>query len=120
MYLLFEQTSEETITENQYSSVDRSTTPSGSRTERENKSCAMFRDTTVEENDFTNSCNSINVYMNETFSNGIPLEKLDSTVAGQGSKEYNSFKKEFAVSFFFKNNQCHTLKRSNICSCYLQ
>nr|XP_022308537.1 receptor-type tyrosine-protein phosphatase T-like isoform X2 [Crassostrea virginica] len=88
---------EETITENQYSSVDRSTTPSGSRTERENKSCAMLRDTTVEENDFTNSCNSINVYMNETFSNGIPLEKLDSTVAGQGSKEYNSFKKEFAA-----------------------
>ena len=42
-----------------------------------------------------------NVYMNETCSSGIPLEKLDSIVAKQGTKEYNDFKKEYAVRHFF-------------------
>ena len=58
----------------------------------------------MKENTTTNRYDPIeedNVYMNETCSSGIPLEKLDSIVAKQGTKEYNDFKKEYAVRHFF-------------------
>ena len=64
----------------------------------------MIRDSTEKEKNTTNSYDIIdddNVYMNESISSGIPLEKLDTTVLKQGTKEYNDFKKEYAVSFFF-------------------
>lgn len=64
----------------------------------------MMRDSTVKENTTTNRYDpkeEDNVYMNETCSSGIPLEKLDSIVAKQGRKEYNDFKKEYAVRHFF-------------------
>ena len=102
--LLLNQFLEETLAENQYSNVDLSIEPSDSRTEKENKIVAMMRDSTVKENTTTNRYDPIeedNVYMNETCSSGILLEKLDSTVAKQGTKEYNDFKKEYAVRHFF-------------------
>ena len=64
----------------------------------------MLRDSTEKENNTTNSHDIIdddNVYMNETISSGIPLEKLDTTVLKQGTKEYNDFKKEYAVRLDF-------------------
>ena len=64
----------------------------------------MLRASTEKEKNTTNSHDVIdddNVYMNESISSGIPLEKLDTTVLKQGTKEYNDFKKEYAVSFFF-------------------
>ncbi|XP_078327342.1 receptor-type tyrosine-protein phosphatase alpha-like isoform X1 [Crassostrea virginica] len=93
---------EETIAENQYSNVDLSTTPSSKRPEKEKgkKPSAILRDSTTKADKTANSYDSINgddVYMNETFSNGIPLEKLDSIVAEQGTKEYGDFKKEYAA-----------------------
>ena len=63
----------------------------------------MLRASTEKEKNTTNSHDIIdddNVYMNESISSGIPLEKLDTTVLKQGTKEYNDFKKEYAVSFF--------------------
>nr|XP_022305244.1 receptor-type tyrosine-protein phosphatase epsilon-like [Crassostrea virginica] len=91
---------EETLAESQYSNVDLSIEPSDSRTEKENKIVAMMRDSAVKENTTTNRYDPIeedNVYMNETCSSGIPLEKLDSIVAKQGTKEYYDFKKEYAA-----------------------
>lgn len=63
----------------------------------------MLRTSTAEENVPTNSFDSVDedsVYMNETFRNNIPLEKLHSVVAEQGTTEYDQFKKEYAVIFF--------------------
>ena len=96
--------SEETITGNQYNNVDLSTTPADSMTEKEKKTSSFLKTSSVKENNTTYSYESIddeNVYMNETFSIGIPLEKLDFTVSKQGTKEYNDFKKEYAVSLDF-------------------
>ena len=64
----------------------------------------MLRSSTEKEKNTTKSHDIIdddNVYMNESISIGIPIEKLDTTVLKQGTKEYNDFKKEYAVSFFF-------------------
>nr|XP_022308538.1 receptor-type tyrosine-protein phosphatase gamma-like isoform X3 [Crassostrea virginica] len=91
---------EETIVENQYSNVDLSTTPAGIRTEKEKRTSSLLRASIEKEKITTNSHDIIdddNVYMNETISSGIPLEKLDTTVLKQGTKEYNDFKKEYAV-----------------------
>nr|XP_022308543.1 receptor-type tyrosine-protein phosphatase T-like [Crassostrea virginica] len=91
---------EETITGNQYNNVDLSTMPADSMTEKEKKTSSFLKTSSVKENNTTNSYESIddeNVYMNETFSIGIPLEKLDFTVSKQGTKEYNDFKKEYAA-----------------------
>ena len=71
----------------------------------------MLRDSTAEENNPTNTFDSIdedNVYMNETFRNNIPLEKLHSVVEEQGTTEYDQFKKEYAVIFCFLLIQMHT------------
>ena len=85
-----------------------------------------MRDSTVKENTTTNRYDpkeEDNVYMNETCSSGIPLEKLDSIVAKQGTKEYNDFKKEYAVRHFFLfvffEFQSHTLINITICFCFL-
>ena len=101
--------------------MDLSTTPSSKRPEKEKgkKPSAMLRDSTTKADKTANSYDSINgddVYMNETFSNGIPLEKLDSIVAEQGTKEYGDFKKEYAVSLIFLTSQ---IINNSICSCYL-
>lgn len=64
----------------------------------------MLRASTEKEKNTTDSYDIIdddNVYMNESISSGIPLEKLDTTVLKQGTKEYNDFKKEYAVRVFF-------------------
>ena len=104
--------------------MDLSTTPSSKRKdiENENKPTAVLRDSITRADKTTNSYDSINednVYMNETFSNDIPLEKLDSIVAEQGTKEYGDFKKEYAVSLIFLTSQIQTLINNSICSCYL-
>lgn len=104
--------------------MDLSTTPSSKRPEKEKgkKPSAILRDSTTKADKTANSYDSINgddVYMNETFSNGIPLEKLDSIVAEQGTKEYGDFKKEYAVSLIFLTSQIQTLINNSICSCYL-
>ena len=59
----------------------------------------MIWDSALKEKNTTNNHDFIdddNVYMNETISSGIPLEKLDTTVLKQGTMT----KKEFAVSSF--------------------
>ena len=101
--------------------MDLSTTPSSKRKdiEKENKPTAVLRDSITRADKTTNSYDSIkedNVYMNETFSNDIPLEKLDSIVAEQGTKEYNDLKKEYAVSLIFLTFQIQTLINNRICS----
>nr|XP_022305246.1 receptor-type tyrosine-protein phosphatase epsilon-like isoform X2 [Crassostrea virginica] len=96
----YQSSQEETLAENQYHNVDPSRAPYDSIAENKNRKSAMLRASTAEENVPTNSFDSVdedNVYMNETFRNNIPLEKLHSLVAEQGTTEYDQFKKEYAA-----------------------